>query len=64
MTTLESNPQDISSRLTAIEATTPRLATKADVANIAAKDDVAAINSKIDALNIRIAELPKHCSWG
>lgn len=64
MTTLESSPQDISSRLSAIEATIPHLATKADVANMATKDDVAAINAKIDALNIRIAELPKHCSWG
>ncbi len=34
MTTLEGSPQDISSRLTAIEAIIPHLATKADVADL------------------------------
>ena len=34
MVTLESNPQDIGSRLTAIEAIIPHLATKADVAEL------------------------------
>ena len=34
MTTLEGSPQDISSRLTAIETIIPHLATKADVADL------------------------------
>ena len=54
MTTLEGNSQDIRSRLTAIEATVPRLAAKSDVANMAAKDDIAAINAKIVELRVDI----------
>ena len=57
MVTLEGNPQDISSRLTAIEAIIPHLATKADVANMAAKDDIAAMNAKVEAINAKIVEL-------
>ncbi len=36
MVTLEGNPQDINSRLAAIEAIIPHLATKADVADLRA----------------------------
>ena len=66
MVTLEGNPQDINSRLAAIEAVIPHLATKADVANMATKDDIAnmatkddiaAINAKVEAMNANIVEL-------
>ena len=57
MAVVESSPQDISSRLTAIEAIIPHLATKADVADLAAKDDIAAMNAKIETINAKIAEL-------
>ena len=48
MVTIESNPQDISNRLTAIEATIPHLATKADVAKLATKDDIANMATRAD----------------
>ena len=57
MTTLEGSPQDINSRLAAIEATVPRLAAKSDVANMAAKDDIAVLNAKVEAMNAKIVEL-------
>ena len=58
MVTIESNPQDISNRLTAIEATIPHLATKADVAKLAIKDDIANMATKDDiiALSDKIGE--------
>jgi len=52
MVTLEGSPQDISSRLAAIEATVPHLATKADVANMATKDDIANMATKDDIANM------------
>ena len=52
MVTVESNPQDISNRLTAIEATIPHLATKADVANLATKDDIANMATRDDIANM------------
>ena len=54
MTTLEGSPQDINSRLAAIEATVPRLAAKSDAANMAAKDDIAAMNANIVELRVDI----------
>ncbi len=57
MTTLEGSPQDINSRLAAIEATVPRLAAKSDAANMAAKDDIAVLNAKVEAMNAKIVEL-------
>ena len=52
MVTIESNPQDISNRLTAIEATIPHLATKADVAKLATKDDIANMATRADIANM------------
>ncbi len=57
MVTLEGSPQDINSRLAAIEAVIPHLATKADIANMATKDDIAATKDDIAAIKDDIADL-------